>query len=123
MVEVNPYYMAVALDETGSFDLAAEDLEFVKAILGIYVFDKNEFTEGDTSHFLRFVEYVVRFEEGTPEDRYNALYEEFGLDNWGEDRHVLVEEVQCGVDMADLSDIKDATVDDLVESLRDESIF
>lgn len=69
--DVKPDWWCVALDETKHWNLSDEDKPFVKAIMGVYFYDANEYTyccEITPSHYLRGLRGSICFRAGTPDD-------------------------------------------------------
>jgi len=89
---VNPEWHCIEIDETSSFNINREDAPFIKKIMGIYFFDKNEYTyvcEMLPSYFLRALGYSVHLKDGTPEDVAERLHSTYAdCDSEDHYRHV-----------------------------------
>lgn len=95
MEKVKPDWYAAAIDETAHYTIEEEDKPFIERIVGVYFFDRNEYThccEVTPSHYLRYLSDSVRCKDDTPDDvreRIYELYEHCG----GEDCYMHVSSV------------------------------
>ena len=82
--------VAVWMDETRFYNLAAEDAPFIERIIGVYILDRSERTyccEVTPSYLLHHVYDVVTTYEETPDEVRERLWEEYAL-NGGDDIYV-----------------------------------
>jgi len=71
---------AIALDETDYYNLHPADAPFIKRILGVYLFDRNERVhccELPPSYFLIYLYTCVEFVDGIDDDMREAIDEKF----------------------------------------------
>ncbi len=96
MIETRPLIDAhvIGIDETSHYTFPAKHVPCIDRILAVYLYDANEHTylcEVTPSHFMHFLYYAVRLTEAgfnLCDEKRNALYEEYEIENSNEDRYM-----------------------------------